>query len=270
MTTDALFTTARTQALDDAAASDDYWAAVEALWAAEPREVWALVEPLATSSDARLQQLCVDVLSRLGDEAQPLFFETLALFDRILAGQPTAEVLTAVGQAAARFHDPSVVTMLAPHAGHPDAVVREAVLHAIRRSSKPEALRALISLSRDPVPELREWATFALGSQLPLVDAPEIRATLAERLVDSQEAVRDEATVGLGLRGDARALGPLKAMLERGDVGVALFEAAAALASPLLLPALRALVERGTDSLDEEERAALHHAVSACAPAGQA
>jgi HEAT repeat protein len=147
--------------------------------------------------------------------------------------------------------------------------VREAVLHAIRRSPAPEAIAALIDLSTDEVDELREWATFALGSQLPLVDAPEIRAALASRLTDRHEATRDEAVIGLGLRADARALGPLVAMLARGAAGVPLFQAAEALGSPVLLPGLTGLIARAED-LEEPEREALAAAILACSPRGPA
>lgn len=261
-TTSELFATLEAEALNEAGDPDVYWELVSQLHDREPAEVWALVAPLATHEDLRLQQLVPDVLRSLGREAQPLAPQTLELFARMVAAAPPAAVLACVANACVDFHDAAVVTMLAPHAGHEDETVREAVLHAVRRSSHPDALAALINLSRDAVEELREWATFALGSQLPLVDGPEVREALAARLTDAHEATRDEAVIGLGLRGDARALGPLLAQLERGFVGQALFEAARALASPKLKAPLEALL--GNPKLDETERAELLAAIAAC------
>lgn len=266
MTTSEFFARAQAEAVNDAGDPDAYWQLVSELHARDVGEVWKLVAPLATNADVRLQQLVPDILRKLGHEAQPLAAQTLELFVEMLEASPAPQLLASIANACVEFHDPLVVTLFAPHASHADESVRDGVLHAIRRSSRPEALEALMTLSRDPVDELREWATFALGSQLPIVDAPQVRAALAERLTDKHEATRDEAVIGLGLRGDARALGPLKAQFERGFVGVALFEAARALASPALLGALQELSRSSKvfDSLSEEERVELTAALAAC------
>lgn len=265
-TTAELFAQTRAEALNEESDPEAYWALVSALQDRDPTKVWALVAPLATEEDLRLQLLVPDVLRRLGHEAQPLALQTLELFAQMVAAGPAAELLACIGEACVEFHDVSVVKMLAPHAGHLDDAVREAVLHALRRSNHPEAIAALISLSRDAVEDLREWATFALGSQLPLVDNEEIRDALAARLTDPHEPTRDEAVIGLGLRADPRALGPLLAQLERGFAGQAMFEAARALASPRLHGALMALQlnPRVLESLTEEERAELAAALAAC------
>jgi HEAT repeat protein len=269
LSTPELFSRVKAEATNEDGDPDVYWELVSALHDRDPREVWALLSPLAQDQDPRLQQLVPDVLRLLGREAQPLASETLALFSQMLARNPPAEVIACIANACVDFHDGSIVTMLAPHAGHDDETVREGVLHALRRSSHPDAIAALINLSRDTVDELREWATFALGSQLPLVDGPEVRDALARRLTDPHEPTRDEAVIGLGLRADSRALGPLRAQLERGFVGVALFEAAHVLASPSLREALAALEQdpKVQAKLTEEERNLLAAALLACAPA---
>lgn len=267
LTTAELFARALAEATNEAGDPEAYWELINTLHDREPAEVWALVGPLAEHADVRLQQVVPDVLRLLGREAQPLAKETLELFAQMLSRSPPAELLACIGNACVDFHDPSIVTMLAPHAGHPDDAVREAVLHAVRRSGHPDAVSALINLSRDPVDDLREWATFALGSQLPLVDGVDVREALAARLTDGHEPTRDEAVIGLGLRGDARALGPLRAQLERGFVGLALFEAARALASPMLSEVLATLKKdvRVQATLTEEEQAELAAALQACA-----
>ena len=255
----------RAEAVNDDGDPDVYWELVSALRDRDAHEVWAQLVPLAKDKDVRLQQMVPDVLRGLGREAQPLANETLQLFGQMLAAHPSAEVVACIANACVDFHHGSVVTMLVPYAGHERVEVREGVLHAVRRSGHPEAIAALINLSRDPVDELREWATFALGSQRPLVDGPEIREALAARLLDRHEPTRDEAVVGLGLRRDARALGPLRTQFERGFIGVALFEAARTMASPMLAQGLRALQRR--PSLTDEEREELEAAVAACSEA---
>lgn len=256
-----LFARAREEATNEGGDPDVYWELVSQLHDREPAEVWALVSPLAESDEVGLQQLVPDVLRSLGREAQPLAVQTIELLAKMVSRNPAPEVLACIANACVDLHDDQVISLLAPFASHADDTVREAVLHAVRRSSRPEALQALITLSCDPVDELREWASFALGSQLPLVDGAEIRAALAARLTDAHEPTRDEAVMGLGLRGDARALGPLRAQLERGFVGVALFEAARALASPKLREPLEALLQN--PKLSDEERIELTAAIEA-------
>ena len=141
----------RAEAVHDDGDPDVYWELVSALRDRDPHEVWAQLVPLAKDEDARLQQLVPDVLRGLGREAQPLASQTLELFAQMLAANPSADVVACIANACVDFHDGAVVTMLTPFAGHERVEVREGVLHAVRRSSHPDAIAALINLSRDVV-----------------------------------------------------------------------------------------------------------------------
>ena len=46
----------------------------------------------------------------------------------------------------------------------------------------PAAVESLILLSADPDEDIRNWATFGLGSQAEGVDTPELREALVRRL----------------------------------------------------------------------------------------
>ena len=75
---------------------------------------------------------------------------------------------------------------------------------------------ALIELTSDPEPGIRDWATFALGTLSPQ-NTEVLRDALAARLDDSDDDTRIEAVHGLALRGDARALDAVLDLL--GEVG---------------------------------------------------
>ena len=75
---------------------------------------------------------------------------------------------------------------------------------------------ALVELTSDPEPGIRDWATFALGTLSPQ-DTPVLRDALAARLDDSDDDTRIEAVHGLALRGDTRALDAVLDLL--GEVG---------------------------------------------------
>jgi len=92
-------------------------------------------------------------------------------------------------------------------------------LHGDQRS-----IAGLIRLSADSSVEVRDWATFGLGS-LTDVDTPEVRDAFVARLVDDDAIVRGEAFVGLAKRQDARVIEPLRQAFESGtfDYGVSDF-----------------------------------------------
>ena len=109
----------------------------------------------------------------------------------------------------------------------------------------PEARTALIRLSRDVDPEVRDWATFGLGT-LSDADGPDVRAALLARAEDAHHEARAEALFGLAVRHDPRAVPHLIRALQSPLVGGLEVDAAAVAADPRLLPALWALQQSGT------------------------
>ncbi|RZT80660.1 HEAT repeat protein [Micromonospora violae] len=102
------------------------------------------------------------------------------------------------------------------------------------------AVMALIGRLADGDATVRDWAAFALGSQLD-VDSPQIRAGLRSLLgeSDTDEAYpAAEAALGLARRGDPSALAAIADRLTRPDPGSLWLRAAAELADPRLTPAL--------------------------------
>jgi hypothetical protein len=126
------------------------------------------------------------------------------------------------------------------------------------------AVAALIRLTRDAEPDVREQAVFALGA-LATVDGPAVREALADRLDDPERDVAAEAVFGLAVRRDPRAVSPLAGLLDAGsgEQGPRLYtlQAAAVLGHEALLPALRRY-EASTPRVAE----AVAEAVAACDP----
>jgi hypothetical protein len=77
--------------------------------------------------------------------------------------------------------------------------------------TQPEARQTLIERLEDSDEDVRDWATFGLGS-LSQEDSPEIREALRKRLDDPFEGARLEAIWGLAQRKEQRGL---KMLLER-------------------------------------------------------
>jgi hypothetical protein len=178
---------------------------------------------------------------------------------------PTEEpdVLIAVAAAlGAAWNDAASVALL-PFVAHPDDRVRLAVTRSLAGGLESPGVKALIGealivLTNDPSSDVRDWATFGLGSILDL-DTPAVREALRARLWDSDIDTQQEALVGLAERRDPLVLVLLADKLRAERVDRLTVDAARAFADPSLLLPLLALSHRW--DLDTE---LLERAIQAC------
>ena len=117
--------------------------------------------------------------------------------------------------ALSHLRDPEAIVPASRFRHHPDPDVRHGVVLALTGHEEEQALGVLIELTRDPDAHVRDWATFALGSQVD-VDTPELRDALVGRLSDEDDDTRAESMVGLARRGDRRVVTTLRRELESG------------------------------------------------------
>ena len=254
----------RAVAIDDVD-DDERWAIVRRLQARTDREAFEAARALARSHDLHERVLGLDVLGQIGYPAgRPFVEETLpVLLDACTDGR--TDVVWSAVSALGHLYDPRARDGILRHAAHPSPDVRLAVAQALPSvagdPADAEVVAALVSLSADIDSDVRDWATFGLGSQLP-VDSPAVRDALAARLGDEDRDTAGEAVVGLALRRDARSLPHLLAAL--GDDPVdSMVEAAAALGAPELLPILQRLKAAGWDG-GGSPHTVLDEAIAAC------
>lgn len=155
-------------------------------------------------------------------------------------GTPAPELAAAVHACA----DGTALPVLLLLTHHADPQVRQAVaakLPLLAGRPVPGAvIETLIRLTRDDSEDVRDWACFALGTQLADVDAEPLRDALAARLEDGDDEARCEALVGLARRADPRALPAVRDALQREHVWLLEVEAAGALGDPALHTLVRA------------------------------
>ena len=84
---------------------------------------------------------------------------------------------------------------------NPSADVRYAAVHGLMPHDIPKVVAALAKLSRDSDRDVRNWATFTLGSQFES-RSPTLCTALQKRVTDPDPEIRGEALVGLARRGD--------------------------------------------------------------------
>jgi HEAT repeat protein len=231
--------------------------ALTALQSRGTREVLDRACELCRSADVDERRLGVLVLAELGDPddvaaARPPFAEeSMAVLLALAATETDTDVLIEVARAFGFRKDPLAVEPLLAWRSHPDDVIRFFVACSLRkcrtRDNEARLLDALIELTDDDDADVRDYALFGLRELE--VDSTQVREAMLRRVRDPDVSVAGEALVGLARLRDERATTPLIEYLDR-DPGGAIaygFDAAAALADPRLLPALRALEQRFAD-----------------------
>ncbi|RKH69803.1 HEAT repeat domain-containing protein [Corallococcus aberystwythensis] len=239
------------------------WEAIRELRERGGDEVFQAAVTLLHSESSHERGRGTDILAQLGGRKRSDALVTKCA-DEVLSALSTeqdAAVLGSMGAALGHLRDPRAVAALQPFEDHPDADVRMGVVMGMAPHRTPAAIQTLIHLSRDRDEDVRNWATFSLGSLAEEVDTPELRDALFDRLTESDAELRGEALVGLALRKDPRVLEPLRRELEGNTVIILAVEAAQALEDVSLLPLLLPLRD-GPGEADSFFRAVLEEAIT--------
>ncbi|MEY9932097.1 HEAT repeat protein [Catenulispora sp. GP43] len=230
------------------------WQLIGELHRSTGRDAFEAVVAAAGSDERARRLVALDALGQIGYTAnRPFAQETVPVLLGAV-GDPDPEVVASAVTALGHVGDPDGLAAVLQRVGHASDAVRFAVAVALPALTDPDepaadAVAALIALTCDEDPQVRDWATFGLGTQLD-ADGPEIREALAARLDDSCDDAGEEALMGLARRGDPRATAPLLDQLRQlADddsilPGTLLFEAAAITQANDALPPLRRLWQR--------------------------
>lgn len=251
--------------------SDTSWEAIAELQMRGSPETVALAQRMARSRNWRKRALGMYIASQLRQRKKggPLGSIEFALESTqalLLAGlhDQHKEVVRAAASGFGHRPHPAALSRLIELSQHPEWETRIQVVFALNRYADADSVDALVRLAKDKSDEVRDWATFGLGSMLD-ADGPEIRNVLWQNLQDSDEDVRGEALAGLAVRKDERII-PL--LLERLDANCQCYELEAAeqMASPLLLEQLEAIHAEvaGLEKLDAYWYRCLNDAIAAC------
>jgi hypothetical protein len=258
-----------------------YWQIVESMAEMTFTDSFTLVQTLCASDTATHRRIGADLLAQIGArsfEQHPSAAEDAVdeLLD-LTSPEEDEDVLCSAIVAAGSLRRDSLRRAVLTNVHHSSTKVRIAVAIAlpylanagthhdgrwIDSDEDPAVIAALISLSRDPEAAVRDFATFALGSQID-ANTENIREALAARLYDSDLPTAGEALVGLARRNDSRARIAVLEHLRHLRLTGHVVEAAAELADPSALPMLIELRDEiGRIGL---ERSLLDRAISACA-----
>jgi HEAT repeat protein len=198
------------------------WQAVHALRHIGSREVLEAASAWCRSDDPLRRARGADVLAQLGrtsDHPENNFpEESFAAVAPLAENEKHLQPLSSAIQALGHIADPRAIPLLVRYHTHPKSEIRFAVACACGSfAGEPPIVPILIELMRDADEDVRDWATFSLGS-LSTADTPAIRDAFAEGLDDSSPDVADEALAALARRRDPRALPLILERLRHPDV----------------------------------------------------
>ena len=249
LNTSALLTHTKRLALADPTGDDEArWDAVRELHSRGDSATFEQASTWSSDSDPLLRALAADVLSQLGwNEDHPYGQRSEDRLTALLdddATQVVSAALTAMGHLGVG-KTAKVCTL----ANHSEADIRYSVAYCLGTRADEQSRATLITLSGDEDHEVRDWATFGLGT---LCDnnSPAIRDALAARLTDKDEDTRCEAMVGLASRNDQRATEAVQNELQNDPVNRLAIEAAGLLRGPQFTARLEELLAENPDDTD--------------------
>lgn len=222
---------------------DDRWDFIWLLRYRGTRDVLDRAIALTESNNSEERTIGIQILGQLGIPDRTFPDECLTTLIGLLKHEIDPLILQSIGIALGHLNDARAIEPQLKFCLHPDWEVRYGVVLSMNGHNDKQAIAALIKLSGDDHPQVRNWATFGLGSLLE-VDTPEIREALYQRFLledptDEETAeIQGEALVGLASRQDERILPKLMEQLMSENLSVLEIEAAEKLANPQLLPAL--------------------------------
>ncbi len=216
----------------------EYWSFVGILQNRMTASLLHKMRMLILQKDEGQRKVAADVLAQGRAKDKEFSEECVKFLLDAMMHEESPKVLSAICNALGHHRAANAVGALATLQDHPDASVRLAVVHGLSCLENPVAIAALISLSADSDRDVRDWATFGLGS-LTEVDSVQLREALLARMTDNDEEISGEAMVGLAVRGDVRVAEPLlkvinsihESQLEYGSLIIEAVEAVRATAS---------------------------------------
>jgi HEAT repeat protein len=213
---------------------EQYWEYIRSLHIRGTKEVLDQATKLCESESIQSIITGADILGQIGVPERTYPNEALAALRELIKVQDQNpqilnSALVAIGHTQ-QPEDNNDLVIVRKLSAHDNEDVRLGAVMVLWGHEDPESISTLITLSHDPDPNVRDWATTGIGSIIE-ADSEEIRAALLDRV--KSEDKKDEtdtyyeALMGLAVRKDPRAIKPILENLKSEDPPSLIFEAAA-------------------------------------------
>ena len=241
---------------------DKYWKLISTLHRRGGRTEFSVAEELILSADPINREMGADILGRLGWEKRSFHSESISLLIKLLSDSVN-DVISSAAFSLGHRHAIEAVQELLKLIDHPNDRVRFGVALGLSCLEDESAIKGLIILSRDSDFDVRNWATFGLGSQCDM-DTDILRRALKDRLDDPEPEIRGEALIGLAERKDDSVIGEVLRDLAGEFQGGWVIEAAEIYPHNKYIPLLSTLIDRVSDENKEYFSKQIKSALLAC------
>jgi HEAT repeat protein len=245
--------------------SDDAWSAIGVMHSRGSGKEFEAAKKLCFSSNSSERQVGAHILGQLGWGKKTFLEESVSILITLLKDSEEGVIVSAASALGHRGSEKSIPHLLKLK-NHSNPDIRLGVVHGLTAQEDKDAVDALIELSTDSEQDVRNWATFALGSILE-ADTAQIRNALFDRIADENPEIRGEAFIGLAARKDERVIKPLINELKGDFYGSWCLEAAELLGLPIFHPLLLELKKRWGNEESENFHQDMEDALAACKPA---
>ena len=236
---------------DNEADDDDseYWHIIRELHKRGSCCEFDAAKALTESKDAIERVIGADIFGQLGCLQKTFQEESVVILIPLLADEAD-DVIASAAFSLGHRKDSRGIPHLVKLIGHNNPSVRYGIVSGLSGFDDERAVDALIQLSRDSDYDVRNWATFGLGS-LCNMDTEKLRKALIERLSEEDHEIRGEALIGLARLTDENVKEAIMKELMGEFHGSWVLEAAELMGDPDYCPLLRKLrihIENEEDS----------------------
>lgn len=223
-------------------------------------EILKKAKQLCESNKIPEKYLGIDILGQLGIPKRTFPNQCLNILLNLLQTETNSEIICSIGISLGHLRDRRVIQPLVKFKNHSHPDVRYSVVIGLLTHEDEDAINTLIELSSDIDSDVRNWATFGLGSLIEVTNN-KIEEALWKRIIkekqdtDTSYEIYSEALLGLARRKDTRIVNILLKELQSDSVGILMVEAAEELCDRKLYSALIELRQWWDCSEDLLERA---------------
>jgi hypothetical protein len=198
--------------------SSSYWNYIRELRKRKTNDIYQKAIQLTNSIDNHEKVIGINILAQFGYSKKKKS-QILNIYFNLLKSESNIKIISSIlygiGHNNKNLTEKQIGLICCFHSSK-SATIRYSLTFALSGIENKNAISTLIKLSKDKDADIRDWATFGIGSQIK-TDNIEIRETLWERVTDTDKNTRDEAIAGLAIRKDQRVKEILKKELETAN-----------------------------------------------------
>lgn len=196
----------------------NYWRYITELRQRKTSDIYEKATELANAKDVNEKVIGIDILAQFG-YPRKYSKQTLKTYFNLLKSENSIKVVSSALYGIGHNNENLTtyqINFICNYHTHKSATIRYSLTFALSGIENNVAIDTLIKLSKDKDSDIRDWATFGIGSQIEL-DNEAIREALFERLSDPDDDTKKEAILGLARRKDKRVKDLLKIELDNAN-----------------------------------------------------